>query len=344
MKSIAVAILNWNGQKWLEQFLQNVVENSSALADVFVIDNGSTDNSRQYCSEKFPEVGWIQLDKNYGFAGGYNEGLKQIHHPYFLLLNSDVEVTPNWLQPMFDWMENDPNLAACQPKLIDFQTKKQFEYAGGAGGYLDKDGYAFCAGRIFYRFEDDNGQYAGRQEVFWASGAALMIRKKAWLEVEGFDADFFAHMEEIDLCWRLKNRGYSIGAALDSTVYHVGGGTLDRQNPMKTYLNFRNNLYLITKNYRKSNLFLKIFRRMILDGIAGIRFILERKWGHVWAIIEAHYRYYVMLPKMIQKREREGKLIKGINHVGLYKKSIVYAFFIGKKKKFSSLDSNSFVQ
>lgn len=211
MKKIAVVILNWNGKNWLEKFLGNVYEKSSTLADVAIIDNGSTDESKSFCEVNHPAVQWIQLDRNLGFAGGYNEGLKQVKNDYIVLLNSDVEVTDNWLTPMLRWMESDDKLAAVQPKIIDHQTKKRFEYAGGAGGYLDRDGYAFCAGRIFYEFEDDQGQYSGNKEIFWATGAALMIRNNAWKEVNGFDADFFAHMEEIDLCWRLKTEDIPLG-------------------------------------------------------------------------------------------------------------------------------------
>jgi hypothetical protein len=343
MKKIAVVILNWNGQHWLEKFLPNVEECSASLADIVIIDNGSTDGSKQYCTHHHPQIQWIGLSKNLGFAGGYNEGLKALQHPYLMLLNSDVEVTPNWLNPILNWMEGSPQLAAVQPKIIDHQTKKRFEYAGGAGGYIDRDGYAFCAGRIFYEFEDDLGQYQGNQEIFWATGAAMMIRNSAWKEVGGFDADFFAHMEEIDLCWRLKNRGYSIGACLDSTVYHVGGGTLDRQNPMKTFLNFRNNLYLITKNYRHSNLTLKIFKRLFMDGLAGIRFLSEGKFGHLWAIVRGHFAYYAMLPNMLSKRSEESNQIKNINNKGLYKDSIVYAFFIGRKTHLNALRKDRFV-
>ncbi len=343
MKKIAVVILNWNGKHWLEKFLTNIETCSGGLADIVIVDNGSTDASKVYCEEHHPNVQWVGLDKNHGFAGGYNEGLKQLHHPFLVLLNSDVEVTPDWLNPLLNWMESDQKLAAVQPKIIDHQTKKRFEYAGGAGGYIDRDGYAFCAGRIFYEFEDDLGQYQGNQEIFWATGAALMIRNSAWQAVDGFDADFFAHMEEIDLCWRLKNRGYTIGACLESTVYHVGGGTLDRQNPMKTFLNFRNNLYLITKNYRHSNLFLKIVKRLIMDGLAGLRFLSEGKFNHLFAIIRGHFAYYAMLSNMLRKRKLESNKIKEINNKGLYKDSIVYAFFIGGKKQMTALKKDRFV-
>ncbi len=343
MKQVAVVILNWNGKHWLEKFLPNVILNSQSSADIVIIDNGSTDESYDFCSTHHPSVQWISLNTNHGFAGGYNEGLKQLNHRFLVLLNSDVEVTPGWLTPMLNWMEKDENLAAVQPKIIDHQTKKRFEYAGGAGGYIDRDGYAFCAGRIFYQFEDDKGQYKGNQEIFWATGAALMIRNSAWKAVNGFDADFFAHMEEIDLCWRLKNRGFSIGACLEATVYHVGGGTLDRQNPMKTFLNFRNNLYLITKNYRHSNLLLKIIKRLFLDGLAGLRFLSEGKIQHLWAIVRGHFAFYVMLPNMLKKRSSETPQLRNINNKGLYKDSIVYAFFIGNKTEWNTLKKDRFV-
>ena len=343
-KRIAVAILNWNGKKWLEQFLSNVIEHSAAVADVVLIDNGSTDDSIAFCENKFPEVKIISLDRNYGFAGGYNEGLKQLHYTYFVLLNSDIEVTPNWLQSPIEWLDRDPLLAACQPKILSYHQKDEFEYAGACGGYMDSDGYAFCKGRIFFSNEKDQGQYRGQHEVFWATGAALIIKSAAWREVWGLDADFFAHMEEIDLCWRLKNRGYKIGADLESTVYHVGGGTLDRLNPTKTFLNFRNNLILLTKNYTTSNLFIKILKRMCLDGIAGVRFLSEGKWTHCWAIIRAHWHYDLMLFSTLRKRRAERPFHRHPNETGWYKNSILIAFFIRGKTCFHQLDSTSFVQ
>jgi GT2 family glycosyltransferase len=273
VKRVAVVILNWNGEKFLKQFLPGVVQHSQDMADVVVIDNASKDSSVTFLRNQFPDVRVIELSKNYGFAGGYNHGLKDISHEYFVLLNSDVEVTEGWIKPVIDFMESQPGMVACQPKMLDFHRKEWFEYAGAAGGFIDKDAYAFCAGRIFYEFEKDDQQYSQNEEVFWASGAALFIRRDAWNEVGGLDQDFFAHMEEIDLCWRLKNRGYKIGACRQSIVYHYGGGTLDRLSPFKTYLNFRNNLYMIVKNYRAGNLTWHLLRRMSLDGIAAIRFI-----------------------------------------------------------------------
>jgi GT2 family glycosyltransferase len=343
-KRIAVAILNWNGRKWLEQFLPNVIEHSCSMADVVLIDNGSTDDSIAFCETHFPDVTIVSLDQNHGFAGGYNEGLKELQHEYFVLLNSDIEVTPHWLQSPIEWLDRDPLLAACQPKILSYQQKDEFEYAGACGGYLDQDGYAFCKGRIFFSYEQDQGQYKGQHEVFWATGAALIIKSKAWREVSGLDADFFAHMEEIDLCWRLKNRGYKIGADLESSVYHVGGGTLDRLNPNKTFLNFRNNLLLLTKNYTASPLFMKILKRMLLDGIAGVRFLTEGKWLHCWAIVRAHWQYDLMLFSTLRKRRAERPYHRNPNAVGWYQKSILLAFFMQGKTCFHQLDSASFVQ
>jgi len=343
-KRIAIAILNWNGKKWLEQFLPNVIEHSFSEADIFIIDNGSTDDSIAFCTSIYPQVQILALDKNHGFAGGYNLGLNNLNHDYFVLLNSDIEVTEGWLASPIQWMDKDPLLAACQPKILAFHQRDEFEYAGACGGYIDDDGYAFCKGRIFYSYEKDIGQYQGRHEVFWATGAALFIKSSAWKEVNGLDADFFAHMEEIDLCWRLKNRGYKIGADLNSTVYHVGGGTLDRLNPNKTFLNFRNNLLLLTKNYNSSNLFFKILKRMVLDGIAGLRFLSEGKWRHCLAIIKAHWQYDVMLSSTLAKRKQERRYHRNINRVGWYQKSILFAFFIRGENCFHQLNPSSFVE
>lgn len=315
---------------------------STDVADVVVIDNASTDGSLAYLTSLGEQVRTIVLDRNHGFAGGYNKGLAHIHHEMVLLLNSDVEVTPNWIEPMVSYLDSQPAMVACQPKIMDFVDRQRFEYAGAAGGYIDKDGFAFCAGRIFYQFENDEGQYAKNEEVFWASGAALLIRKKAWNEVEGLDADFFAHMEEIDLCWRLKNRGYQIGACRQSIVYHVGGGTLDRLSPFKTYLNFRNNLYLLVKNYRTGSLFLKVIRRMLLDGIAGIRFLCEGKWGYFTAVIRAHFSFYRHLGLMLRKRKTENASLHHPNLSGLYRGSIIKHFFLHNKLFFRDLPRDLF--
>ncbi|MFN0032059.1 MAG: glycosyltransferase family 2 protein [Flavobacteriales bacterium] len=337
MKRAAIAILNWNGEKFLREFLPLVVQHSSHIADVVVIDNASTDGSLTYVKEKFPEVIIVELPVNYGFAGGYNHGLVSLQHEIFVLLNSDVEVTAGWIEPVLAYMDSQPSMVACQPKILDYHRKQWFEYAGAAGGFIDKDAYAFCAGRIFFEFEQDQNQFAQNEEVFWASGAAMFIRRSAWLQVHGLDEDFFAHMEEIDLCWRLKNRGHSVGACRQSVVYHYGGGTLDRQSPFKTYLNFRNNLYMIVKNYRQSNLWLKLLRRMLLDGIACFRFIGEGKWAHFSAVLKAHGSFHKNIRRMLAKRKHEGIEALHPNMKGVYHGSIIKHFFLYRKRKYSEL-------
>lgn len=342
MKRVAVVILNWNGEKFLKQFLPNVVEHSSDMADVVVIDNASKDGSIEYITSAFPQVQIVQLPVNYGFAGGYNHGLKNIPNEFYVLLNSDVEVTKGWIKPVVDYMDSVDRMAACQPKILDFHRKEWFEYAGAAGGYIDKDAYAFCAGRIFFEFEKDHGQYTHNEEVFWASGASMFIRRSAWQEVGGLDEDFFAHMEEIDLCWRLKNRGYKIGACRQSVVYHYGGGTLDRQSPFKTYLNFRNNLYMIVKNHRGSALSIKLFRRMVLDGIAGIRFVTEGKFSHFVSVLKAHFSFYKNLRGLRRKRHDEDRNTSNPDLTGIYDGSIIKHFFIFGKRSFGDLDQSRF--
>lgn len=342
MKKVAVVILNWNGEKFLRQFLPGVVEFSHELADVVVVDNHSTDGSLDLLAKEFPHVQLVKLDQNYGFAGGYNHGLKHIPNEYFVLLNSDVEVTPGWIQPVIHYMESEPGMVACQPKILDFHRKEWFEYAGAAGGFIDKDAYAFCAGRIFFQFERDEDQFQENIEVFWASGAAMFIRRDAWLEVGGLDMDFFAHMEEIDLCWRLKNRGYKVGACRNSIVYHYGGGTLDRQSPFKTYLNFRNNLYMIVKNYHGKSLGRKLFRRLFLDGIAGIRFIAEGKPNHTFAVLKAHLSFYSSLGSLRKKRHVEKAAALKPNLKGIYTGSIIKHFFVFKKRYFKDLNHSLF--
>lgn len=315
---------------------------SEEFADVVVIDNASSDGSLAFIRSDFPQVQIISLEKNFGFAGGYNHGLKELKHEVFVLLNSDVEVTNGWIVPVLNYMDSVPGMVACQPKILDYHRKEWFEYAGAAGGFIDKDGYAFCAGRIFFEFEKDHGQYTTNEEVFWASGAAMFIRREAWEKVGGLDEDFFAHMEEIDLCWRLKNRGYKIGACRESVVYHYGGGTLDRQSPFKTYLNFRNNLYMIVKNHRESPLTVKLIRRMLLDGIAGIRFVTEGKFKHFIAVLKAHFSFYKCLGKLRGKRRLEQKSLHHPDLTGLYEASIIKHFFLWGRRTFEQLDHSRF--
>ena len=300
----AVVILNWNGKHWLEKFLPNVIFNSSDVT-VIVADNNSTDNSVSFLQEKFPEIQIIQNEGNYGYAKGYNLALKQIDAEYFVLLNSDIEVTKDWISPIVSLMDSDKTISACQPKIRDYNNKSKFEYAGASGGYIDKFGYPFCRGRIFDELEEDKGQYNDAIEVFWATGACLFVRSSQFLEIGGLDEDFFAHQEEIDLCWRLKNKGYKIMVEPKSEVYHVGGGTLNVGSPFKTHLNFRNNLYMLFKNLPLFSLFTIIPVRLVLDGIAAITLLNKEKGiSHVFAVMKAHFSFYFEIPKLITKQTK----------------------------------------
>jgi hypothetical protein len=342
----AVAILNWNGIKHLQQYLPSVVEHSVSDAEIVVIDNGSTDDSLAWCSKRFPEVRIIALPKNLGFAGGYNAGLNQIEADNYVLLNSDVRVTANWISPVLAMM-NKEGYSACQPIIRNDSDPELLEYAGAAGGYIDRDGFTFCAGRIFEVFETDTGQYAQNREVFWASGAALFIRADAFQSVDGLDGDFFAHMEEIDLCWRLKNRGHRIGVCGGSMVFHLGGGTLQKISPFKSYLNFRNNLFLLVKNHHRVALYPLILRRMILDGIAALKFLSEGSTPLFGAVLKAHRDFKKELPSMRQKRKSEiedcrnnasGTNSTAYNYTGWYHRSILIDFFILKRQTFNDLN------
>ena len=294
MKKVAVVIMNWNGRKLMQMFLPSVVKyTESNTADVIVADNGSTDGSAEWLESEFPSVVRLLFDKNHGFAGGYNLAVEKLDgYKYILLLNSDVEVTANWLAPMLDVMENDTDIAACQPKIKAYADKGRFEYAGAAGGYLDRNGFPFCRGRIFDTVERDEGQYDGEvKQVFWASGAAMLVRRKDYLEAGGLDTDFFAHMEEIDLCWRLNLLGKKVCIVPQSTVYHVGGGTLAAGNPRKTYLNFRNNLFMLYKNLPLREGRSIILRRKLLDGTAAAMFAAKLDFANVGAVWRAHREF-----------------------------------------------------
>ncbi len=328
---IAVVILNWNGQKFLEKFLPALIKYSQNDAELIIADNNSTDNSIEYLQANFPNIRIIQNDTNGGFAKGYNDALKQINSKYYILLNSDIEVTHEWIKPLYQLMEKQSNTAACQPKLLSYNDKTMFEYAGAAGGYLDSLGYPFCRGRIFSNLEKDEGQYNDNTEIFWATGACLMIRSELYHSVGGFDEDFFAHMEEIDLCWRLKNLGYNIYYCGESAVYHVGGGTLPRNNSLKTFLNFRNNHIILIKNLPKNKLFKVFFIRLFLDDLASLKFLFTGGFKDYWAVIRAYWSFYTHIFKHKNKRE------KNINKYPTctYKKSIVWLHYFKRKKKFS---------
>ncbi len=329
---IAVVILNWNGKSFLEKYLPSVTKHSEN-AQIIVIDNFSTDNSIDFLNQNYPTIKIIQLDNNYGFAGGYNKGLTQIDSEYYVLLNSDVEVTENWLTPMFNLLEGDKTIAACQPKIKDYNNKSFYEYAGAAGGFIDMLGYPFCRGRIFYSLEEDLGQYDEESEIFWATGACLFVRANLYHEVGGMDEFFFAHMEEIDLCWRLKNKGYKIMFTPNSTVYHLGGGTLNKINPKKTFLNFRNSLLALHKNLPKNKRLKVIITRLFLDGASGIKFLLAGKPQHSIAIIKAHFSFYSSLKQNRLKRITSNKP----NMVGIINKSIVKLYFIKKVKTYTEI-------
>ncbi|MDM1554753.1 MULTISPECIES: glycosyltransferase family 2 protein [Chryseobacterium] len=306
-KKLAVAILNWNGKNWLEKFLPSVIQ-FSQNADIYIIDNLSTDDSIAFLNTHFPTVKIIKNNKNYGFAGGYNAGLKEITNAYYCLLNSDVEVTENWIEPVLDLFEKDSAISAVQPKVLSYNNKKFFEFAGAGGGLIDNLGYPYCRGRIFDDLEEDKGQYDDETEIFWASGCCFFIRSKDFWEQKGFDERFFAHQEEIDLCWRLINSGKKIFYTGKSKIYHVGGGTLNKQSPQKTYLNIRNNLSMMLKNLPFPKLIWLIFFRLCLDGIAGIYFGLKHGFPHLWAVVRAHFGFYGQLPgtwKLRQKHQKD---------------------------------------
>ena len=300
----AVIVLNWNGKEWLEKFLPNLV-NHSQEATVFVADNASTDDSVDYVKINFPTVKIIINASNGGYAKGYNDVLKHIDSEYFVLINSDIEVTAGWLSPIIALMDNDKQIAACQPKILDYNNKNNFEYAGASGGFIDNLGYPFCRGRIFDSVEEDKGQYNDAIEVFWATGACLFVRAVHYNEVGGLDEDFFAHQEEIDMCWRLKNKRYKIMVEPKSVVYHVGGGTLNAGSPFKTHLNFRNNLFMLFKNLPTSSLFTIIPMRLVLDGVAALTFLNKEKGlEHVLAIAKAHFSFYFAIPNLIAKHQK----------------------------------------
>ena len=332
---IAIVILNWNGRKFLQQFLPSVVSTQYNNLELVVADNGSSDDSLEFLASNYPNIRIIRLDKNYGFAKGYNEALKLVTAPYYLLLNSDVEVEPGWLQPMITLLESDHSIAACQPKILSYHHRHYFEYAGAAGGWLDKFGYPFAKGRVFDICEEDRGQYDQSEPVFWASGAALFIRSSVFHEMKGFDEYFFAHQEEIDLCWRVQLAGYRIYSCPSSVVYHVGGGTLPRGNSMKTYLNFRNNLIMLSKNLPVRKKLWVMPVRNLLDAISAWKGLLSGDGGYFIAILRAHaafLKWWLFFKKRsVFPTNREGNL------AGQLQKNMVWQHFVKKRKFFSEI-------
>lgn len=337
---IAVIILNYNGIQFLEKFLPTVIAHSYPY-EVIVADNCSTDDSINWLKSHYPQLPLIEIPVNMGYAGGYNFALKQCHTEYALLLNNDVQTIAGWLEPLIQHMDANPKTGACQPKLLDFNNPTQYEYAGAAGGFIDYLGYPFCKGRIFNTLETDQAAYSRDSEIFWASGAAMCVSMEAFRKVEGFDESFFAHMEEIDLCWRMKNLGYKIMCIPSSAVYHVGGGTLSI-SPKKTYLNFRNNLSALVKNDKSSTLWPKVAYRLILDGIAGLKFLIEGQPLHCLAVIRAHFSFYKRLNQLLKKRNMMRKK-DNFKHSKscIYHRAIIWSYFIQRKKKFSDLGWNT---
>jgi len=329
--NVAIVILNWNGKKLLEEFLPSVVRYSEE-ATIYVADNNSSDDSLAFVRETYSEVKIIQNKENGGYAKGYNEALLQLSEDLFVLLNNDVAVTEGWLAPVIAEFKKDASIVAAQPKILDYRKQNYFEYAGAAGGFIDQLGYPYCRGRIFNSIEEDRGQYNDTKEIFWATGASLFVRREAFNSAQGFDEDFFAHQEEIDLCWRLKAAGGTIKYVGQSTVYHLGGGTLATNNPKKTFYNFRNTLLALVKNSKGIQVWCVIFKRLVLDGLAAVQFLLQGKFAHVVAILKAHFSFYHLLPKFLKKRKTTASTL---NYYRI--KSIVWKYFVSKKRNFNNL-------
>ena len=338
MPTVAVVILNWNGKKYLEQFLPSLIDHTGSDAEIVVADNASTDDSISFLTTNYPAIRVIQNTTNGGFARGYNLALKQVEADYYVLLNSDIEVTENWLKPVISMMEEDEKIGACQPKIRSFHHRNSFEYAGAAGGYIDEYGYPFCRGRLFLTIEEDNGQYDDTVEISWASGACMFVRSKLFHQLGGLDEDFFAHMEEIDFCWRLHNYGYRVMYCPGSTVYHIGGGTLPKASWRKTYFNFRNNFMLLYKNLPSKYLFKVFALRLILDTVAAMKFLFQAGFKNFWAVARAHISFYKALPSLRKKRKK----LKHGSMKMMYKRNIVFEYYLRGKKHFSQLDPEKF--
>ncbi len=328
----AIVILNWNGRKLISEFLPSIVKYSYSIADIYVADNASNDDSVVFIQENFPEVSIISNSSNGGYAKGYNDALKHIKADIYCLINSDVEVTENWLSPILDVFSKESNTAIIQPKILDYKDKSKFEYAGAGGGFIDFFGYPYCRGRVFNHLETDRGQFDDTAQIFWASGACFFVRSEVYHELHGFDEKYFAHQEEIDLCWRTQNLGYDITYVGASTVYHVGGATLQESNPKKTYLNFRNSLLNIVKNIPPRYFLIVVLSRLLLDGVAGIKFIVELRPIHTWSILKAHASFYSKLFSYLKLRRTIKK-----NHSYFRHFSVVWKYFVLRRRTFSSL-------
>lgn len=337
LKDTAVVILSYNGTKWHELFLPLIVSEAHTGYEVIVADNASTDDTLRYVQTNFPTVKTISITENHGFANGYYEALKQIQAKYYILLSADFEVTQGWFAPLHAAMERDTMLAACQPKIRYYREREKFEYAGAGGGFMDKYGYLFCRGRIFFDIETDQNQYDDDIEVFWASGGCFMVRADLYHKAGGLDSDLYAHMEEVDLCWRLKNTGYKIGYVGSSTVYHVGGSVISYGSPQKLYYNFRNNLILLIKNEKGSKLLWLFPLRLVLDGVAGLRLLVTGKYKDTLVILKAHLHCYRDMGKWLARRRANKEMITTRNETGIYRRSIVWDYFLLGRKVFTKL-------
>ena len=338
MNLVSIVILNWNGKAFLEKFLKILIKHSKIPGvEIIIADNASTDDSLLFLEENFPDIKIISFDKNYGFTEGYNKALQQLESKYYLLLNSDIEVTEGWLEPLINFMEQNADVAACGPKILDYNRRTHFEYAGAAGGFIDKYGYTFCRGRIFDFLEEDTGAYDQGVDIFWASGACLMVRSDIFHEAGGFDPYFFAHMDEVDLCWRIKKRGHRICFVPDSCIFHVGGGTLPKSNPFKTYLNFRNNLLLLYKNLPGKGFYRIFFTRMILDGISAFRFLIRGAFKDFKAVFKAHIDFYSVRKGYRKFRQENIYPSNYVIFAEIYPRSIIVDFFLLKRRTFYQL-------
>lgn len=341
MTKTAVIILNWNGIGFLKKFLPSVVNFSINMnTEVYIADNGSTDGSAEWITDTFSELKLIKLERNFGFSAGYNRAIEQIDAQYYVLLNSDIEVTPGWIEPLISCLDENPDVASCQPKILSYNRKDHFEYAGAAGGFIDKYGYPLCRGRVITEVEKDTGQYDNPTDIFWSTGACMAVRSEAWRKCGGFDPEFFAHMEEIDLCWRFHRAGYRVRFVPGSVVYHVGGGALPYNSPFKTFLNFRNSLFLLYKNLPEKNFRKKMFIRMVLDGIAAVFFLIKGQFRSVVSVWNAHMGFYKRLKKL--KAEREIIKTLGCNEPEglILNKCIVFEFYIKGRRTFQGLIKN----
>ncbi len=328
MTKTSVVILNYNGENYLKTFLPSVILHSDD-AEIIVADNNSTDHSIQLLTDHFPSVKQIILEKNYGFADGYNRAIEKIESEYIVLLNSDVEVTYGWLTPLIHFLDENPEYAACQPKIKDQLNRNRFEYAGACGGFIDALGYPFCRGRLFNTIEEDIGQYDESVDIFWSSGACMIIRSDVFKKVGGLDADFFAHMEEIDLCWRIWSLGFKIRVIPTSSVFHVGGGTLAKSKPLKTFLNFRNGLLMIIKNLPRNELVIKLPIRIVLDWLAAIKFLFEGKWKHTFSVLKAHLTIVFSIRRTLKKRTIVSK--------PYWKELLIWEYYLKGNKRFTDL-------